>query len=499
MRVEVDLTTGIPAFRTVGLPDASVREAKERVRAAIVNSGFVFPDGKITVNLSPADVRKTGSAFDLALAVGILAANEGIKPAIPLDGVLLLGELGLDGNLREVRGVLPIAFEAKRGGLELALVPQANAEEARLVEGLTVYPVGSLREAVDVLAGEAKPSPPPPIGDPVASRASTAANEIPDLSEVKGQFLAKRAIEISAAGGHNVLMSGPPGAGKTLLARRLPSVLPALSFDEALEVTKVHSVAGKLKTRDCLLTEPPFRAPHHTASWAAMAGGGFGPQPGEVSLAHRGVLFLDELPEFPRSSLEAMRQPLEEGFISVHRVGRTASFPARFILVAAMNPCPCGYLGAENRPCACSPGLVARYRSKVSGPLLDRIDLHVFVRSLGADEMLASSVAESSASVRKRVLRARKAQRRRFRRSRVRVNADMSHRQVVRYCGLDRAERETLRRAIRKLGLSARAFDRILKVARTISDLAGTDAIGESHLQEAIQYRMQDSPSAGVK
>ncbi len=490
MRVEVDLATGIPAFRTVGLPDTAVREARERVRAAIVNSRFAFPDGKITVNLSPADVKKSGSAFDLALAVGILAANEGVKPAKPLEGTLLLGELALDGSLREVRGVLPIAYEAKRCGLEVALVPQANAGEARLVRGLTVFPVGSLREAVDVLAGEAQPSPPPPVAGSVASR------ETPDLSEVNGQFLAKRAIEISAAGCHNLLMSGPPGAGKTLLARRLPSILPDLSFDEALEATKVHSVAGKLKKGDCLLTHPPFRAPHHTASWAAMAGGGFGPQPGEVSFAHRGVLFLDELPEFPRSSLEALRQPLEEGFISVHRIGRAACFPARFILVAAMNPCPCGYLGAENRPCACSPGLVARYRSKISGPLLDRIDLHVFVRPLGADEMLGSSVAESSASVRKRVVGARKAQRRRFRQSRIRVNADMSHRQVVRYCGLDRAERETLRRAIRKLGLSARAFDRILKVARTIADLAATDAIGESHLQEAIQYRMQDSPSS---
>ncbi len=492
--VEVDLAGGgLSVFCTVGLPDTSVREAKERVRSAVRNSGFSIPDGRVTINLAPADVKKQGSAFDLAVAVGLIAAQHEGDYLFSrwVEGTLLLGELALDGSLRAVRGVLPIVSAAKNDGLKYVILPRENAGEASLVRGVAVYPVDSLRDTIDLLQLDELPEPLTPLDQ---WRSHT---EQPDMAEVKGQFVAKRALEIAAAGGHNLLLSGPPGTGKTLLARRMPSILPELDFEGALEVTKVHSVAGRLDHRRALNTTPPFRAPHHTVTWAAMAGGGKGPMPGEVSLAHRGVLFLDELPEFPRNALEALRQPLEEKSILISRVGSSVTYPAEFILISAMNPCPCGYLGAEKRPCTCTPHMVHRYRAKISGPLLDRIDLHVFVRPLDAEEILENTVSESSTAVKKRVLKARSLQRKRFSRSRARVNAHMTPRQISRYCPLDESGRSVIRQAITRLGLSARAYHRIVKVARTIADLAACDEIRESHIQEAIQYRIQEVGNNG--
>jgi magnesium chelatase family protein len=491
--VEVDSSgKGARIFCTVGLPDASVREAKDRVQAAVRNSLFELPTGRIIINLAPADVKKQGSAFDLAVAIGLVAPQYGNEHLHnKLEDTLLLGELALDGNVRPVRGVLPVVCEAKRQGLKYVCLPRTNAREATMVRGLSIYPVDSLRDTLDLLQRPVLPEPLAPM-----DKWRCSSKQL-DLADVKGQFVAKRALEIAAAGGHNLLLSGPPGAGKTLLARRMPSILPELDFDEALEVTKVHSVAGKLDSDQALVSTPPFRAPHHTVSWAAMAGGGNGPMPGEVSLAHRGVLFLDELPEFQRNALEALRQPLEERNILISRVGSSVTYPAEFILVSAMNPCPCGYLGVEKRPCTCTPPMVHRYRGKISGPLLDRIDLHVFVRPLDAEEILGNPASEASFTVRKRVLKARSLQRKRFRRGRARVNARMTPRQISRYCPLDESSRSVVRQAIDRLGLSARAYHRIVKVARTIADLAGCDDILGSHLQEAIQYRVQEAGGDG--
>jgi magnesium chelatase family protein len=483
VRVEVDLTKGITSFRTVGLPDTSVREAEVRVRSALTNSGFSFPQCRVTVNLAPADVRKQGTAYDLAVALGVVAAmREG--PAERLATTLFLGELALDGSLRPVRGVLPIVAEASRKGLPRVVVPEANGSEAALVREISAYSVRSLREAIDLMEGDWKA----PLS---LSRADAPiSKDLPDLSEVKGQRQAKRALEIAAAGGHNLLMVGPPGAGKSLLALRLPSLLPALEFEEALEVTKIHSVAGLLD-EGALLSQPPFRAPHHTISTAAMVGGGPRNLPGEVSLAHHGVLFLDELPEFQRPALEALRQPMEDGRVRIRRVSTIASFPARFTLVAAMNPCPCGFQGASSRPCVCTPGSIQRYQGRLSGPLLDRIDLQVAVRALRPGEMLASPTGEDSSDVRPRVARARRAQAARFRKCKVKLNSSMSPASVARHCELDASGKELLERAIGRLGLSVRGFHRVLKVARTIADLAGAPAIEPAHLEEAIHFRSE--------
>jgi magnesium chelatase family protein len=450
------------------------------------NSGFEFPDGTVTVNLAPADVRKQGSAYDLAVAIGVIAAMRP-RPTARLERTLFLGELALDGSVRSVRGVLPIAATAARKGLGSVVVPEANGAEAALVKDVSAHSVRTLHEAVDFLERED----PAPLVFRVPSECAGASRELADLSEVRGQRAAKRALEIAAAGGHNLLLVGPPGSGKSLLAMRLPSLLPPLRFDDALEVTKIYSVAGLLDG-GAFCSRAPFRAPHHTISTAAMVGGGPRSLPGEVSLAHRGVLFLDELPEFPRAALESLRQPMEDGRVRIRRVNSLCSLPARFTLVAAMNPCPCGFHGAESRPCECRPGAIQRYQRKISGPLLDRIDLRVPVRPLRAEEMLAPATAsaqESSRAVRRRVALARGAQEKRFRRGR--LNAAMTPAEIDRRCELDAAGKSILERAVARLGLSTRGFHRVLKVARTIADLADARAIEPMHLQEAIHFRAE--------
>jgi magnesium chelatase family protein len=482
--VEVDVSFGMPRFSMVGLPDTSVRESRDRVRSAIRNSGFAFPAHKITVNLAPADVRKAGASFDLPIALGVLAA-QGIVERRDIGDLILLGELSLDGSVHPARGVLPIAAAARRGGASGLLLPASNASEAAIVSGLRIYPVSSLIDAVRALnepssMSAMRPTPPPQI----------APREIADLADVRGQLLARRALEIACAGGHNVLAVGPPGAGKTMMARRIPGILPPLTFDEAVEVTAVHSVAGLLAPGAGLVSERPFRAPHHTISDAALAGGGPQPRPGEVSLAHHGVLFLDEMLEFSRHVLEVLRQPLEERAVTIARAARTAVFPARFMLVGAMNPCPCGYLGDAVRECRCTPQQVARYRDRLSGPLRDRLDLSVEVSALPPEALTGDATGEPSATVRARVLGAREVQRIRYESDGIRTNTDLTPTLLARYCRLDRAAMRVLSAAVERLSLSARAYDRVRKVARTIADLEGAATIGADHLAEALQFRL---------
>jgi magnesium chelatase family protein len=488
VRVEVDIGGGLPYFSTVGLPDGAVRESKDRVGAAIKNSGFMFPRRRITVNLAPADIRKEGAAFDLPIAVGILAATHQVRRE-KLLRMMLLGELSLDGSLRTVRGVLSMAMEARRHRVDGVLVPAGNAREAACVEGIQVFPVSSLGETVELLNGGRCPE--PYTVDLKALFSQSSTYEV-DFSDVKGQEHVKRALEVSAAGGHNIIMVGPPGSGKTMLARRIPTILPPLTLDEALETTRIHSVAGLLPRDKALVAVRPFRAPHHTISDAGLIGGGQHPRPGEVSLAHHGILFLDELPEFKKHVLEVMRQPLEDGQVTIARANISLTYPANFMLTAAMNPCPCGYFTDTRVECTCTPLQIQRYMSRISGPLLDRIDIHIEVPAVHYKELSAPSGGDSSETIRSRVVGAREMQLRRFQHRRIYSNAQMSSQDILRYCLIGAESSELLQKAVAKFGLSARAYDRILKVSRTIADLEGQEAIGSAHIAEAIQYRSLD-------
>ncbi|MCL4475110.1 MAG: YifB family Mg chelatase-like AAA ATPase [Nitrospirae bacterium] len=489
VEVEVDITSrGLPHFSMVGLPDTAVKESRDRVRPALKNIGFNFPLKQITVNLAPADLKKEGSSFDLPIAVGIMAA-EGVMDAGLLNGYLFTGELSLDGRIKPVRGALSMAILAKERGLRGLILPTENAPEAAVVSGVNVFGIESLPAVIEFLtAGE---SVSPIRIDPVKALEENSLYE-EDFSEVKGQEHAKRALEVSAAGGHNVLTIGPPGSGKTMLSKRLPTILPGMTFDEALESTRIHSVAGLLKDGQPLLATRPFRAPHHTISDIALIGGGQVPKPGEVSLAHNGVLFLDELPEFKRNALEVLRQPLENGEVTVSRAVASVTYPASFMLVSAMNPCFCGMLGDPRHSCSCTPGQIHRYRRKVSGPLLDRIDIHIEVPAVPYKELSADYVGEKSEDIRKRVVAARNIQLERFKGDKIYCNGQMKTRHIKKYCKLKDDAQSLLETAMHKLGLSARAYARILKLSRTIADLESSEDIQPHHISEAIQYRTMD-------
>jgi len=489
VEVEVDIGGGLPQFSVVGLPDATVRESRDRVRAALKNTGFSFPVKKITVNLAPADLKKEGSGFDLAIAVGILVAED-LLPAEAVRDRVLVGELSLDGRIKPIAGALSIGM-ACRKTYELVL-PADNAPEAAVVEGVQAFPVHTLPEAMEFLQGTR--AIPPAVVDHRALFASTSVDE-EDFADVKGQEHAKRALEVAAAGGHNVLMIGPPGSGKTMLARRLSGILPPMEPEEAIETTRVHSVAGLLGNGPPLITTRPFRAPHHSISDAGLIGGGAVPRPGEVSLAHHGVLFLDEIPEFKRHVLEGLRQPLEDGTVMLTRVSASLRYPARVMLVAAMNPCPCGYYGDRSRECLCTPQQIRRYRARLSGPLLDRLDIHLEVPPVPVRELGGEGQQEPTSAIRARVTAARARQATRYRKERLYSNAQLKPRHVKKYCTIDTAGRTLIEQAMTRLGLSARAYGRILRVARTIADLAGSDQIATVHLAEAIQYRGLDRRS----
>lgn len=486
--VEIDLSNGLPGFDVVGLPDTAVKESRERVRAAIKNSDYQFPQKRVTVNLAPADIKKEGSIFDLAIAAGILLGTGDIN-CESLEKYAFLGELSLDGTVKGIKGILPMCLELKACGISKIVVSSENSDEAALIKDLEVFGVNSIREMVEFLNGKSE------INKHFVDIEKYFINDDfydSDFIDVKGQDTAKRALEIAAAGGHNVIMVGPPGSGKTMLARRLPSILPDMSFEESLEVTKIYSVSGLLKDRSTLITKRPFRAPHHTMSSAALIGGGRIPHPGEVSLAHYGVLFLDEMPEFPKNVLEVLRQPLEDESVTISRVNGSITYPAKFIMISSVNPCPCGYFGDESNRCTCSPMQIKSYMGKISGPLMDRIDLHIEVASIKFNDMADNIKKESSKEIKERVNKARKIQVERYKTEGIYFNSQLKPKHINKYCNIGSSEKQLLKQAFEKYNLSARAYNRILKVARTIADLDCSENINVRHIAEALQHRCLD-------